>query len=378
MNHWNDPHTPVTSQTGRSWLHSTKVPAAATGRVAEKPIAVLLETQQLPSNGASRPRASGRNRVKIMSVTIPDVSALPAGAPDVERLGESDKRAIAMSLAEASDQQLDSLGQPFQASSAALTKTPGTGPLNDQDEGIDTWIEPAPKGDPVRQTPPEPTQPSPESTVPDTSQPNVANRVRPLQSLVAAEELQGVVDSILERYTGTDSLVLLFVGSQLNAHVNATTASVAAMLAERKLGSVLLIDSNSVSRQLTNQTGSEQFDGLGEAVIESRSWQPMICSGAIPGVSFLPCGTRRLEGTRYQQRVRSVVSEMRKSFDLICVSAGQSDSIDAKIWSDISDGCYLIVSQKHSNPALAQSAVAELQTSGARLLGCVVTDVEAE
>ncbi len=359
-------------------MHSTKALAAATGHRDDKPVAVLLETQQLPPASGSRPRASGRNRVKIMSVTIPDVSALPAGAPEVERLGESDKRAIAMSLAEASDQRLDSLGQPFQASPDVPSTLTETTTLNEQDEGSETWLDPTPAREPTRQTPPQPFPPASQPAAPDTSQQSVANRVRPVQSLVAAAELQGVVDSILERYTGTESLVLLFVGSQLNAHVNATTASVAAMLAERKLGSVLLIDSNSASRQLTNQTGSEQFDGLGEAVIESRSWQPMICSGAIPGVSFLPCGTRRLDGTLFQQGVRWVVSEMRKSFDLICVSAGQSDSIDAKIWSDISDGCYLIVSQKHSNPALAQSAVAELQTCGARLLGCIVTDAEAE
>jgi hypothetical protein len=67
---------------------------------------------------------------------------------------------------------------------------------------------------------------------------------------------------------------------------------------------------------------------------------------------------------------------MKREYQFICISGGDARSPSARIWNDICDGSYLLVSVKNSNQTIARSAVAEMQTSGARLLGCVVTDVE--
>lgn len=189
-------------------------------------------------------------------------------------------------------------------------------------------------------------------------------------------ELAGVVDSILKRATAGQPTLLLFVASEANRHVDSTSATVASILAKRRLGSVLLIDSNADSRELTFSSGQQNQPGLVEAVLEQADWSPMIRTGAASGVDFLPLGQRDFSGTRFQPRLRKLVSELKQTYDYICVSAGSSDSVDSRLWSDISDGCYLLVSQKNANQTLAQSAVAELQASGARLLGCVVTDTE--
>ena len=66
---------------------------------------------------------------------------------------------------------------------------------------------------------------------------------------------------------------------------------------------------------------------------------------------------------------------MKQDYQFICVSAGDAHDNVAKTWSGVCDGSYLLVSLKNSNEKIAESAVAELQTSGARLLGCVVTDL---
>lgn len=189
-------------------------------------------------------------------------------------------------------------------------------------------------------------------------------------------ELAGVVDSILKRATAGQPALLLFVASEANRHVDSTSATVATILAKRRLGTVLLIDSNADSRELTFSSGQQNQPGLVEAVLEQTDWSPMIRTGAASGVDFMPLGQRDFSGTRIQPRLRKLVAELKQTYDYICVSAGSSDSVDARLWSDISDGCYLLVSQKNANQTLAQSAVAELQASGARLLGCVVTDTE--
>ena len=67
---------------------------------------------------------------------------------------------------------------------------------------------------------------------------------------------------------------------------------------------------------------------------------------------------------------------MKREYQFIRVAAGDAHSSAARMWNDICDGSYLLVSMKNSNESFAKSAVAELQARGARLLGCVVTDVD--
>ena len=151
-------------------------------------------------------------------------------------------------------------------------------------------------------------------------------------------ELAGVVDSVLKRATPGQPTLLLFVGSEANRHVDSTSAMVASILAKRRLGTVLLIDSNADSRELTFSSGQQNQPGLVEAVLEQAPWSPMIRKGAASGVDFMPLGKRDFSGTRFQPRLRQLVADLKQAYDYICVSAGSSDSVDARLWSDISDG----------------------------------------
>ena len=67
---------------------------------------------------------------------------------------------------------------------------------------------------------------------------------------------------------------------------------------------------------------------------------------------------------------------MKQDYQFVCVSAGSAHSAHAKLWYDLCEGSYLVVSLKSSNETYAKSSVKELQAGNARLLGCVVTDVE--
>ena len=65
---------------------------------------------------------------------------------------------------------------------------------------------------------------------------------------------------------------------------------------------------------------------------------------------------------------------MKTEYQYVCVAVGDAHSKAAKLWSDVCDGSYLLVSIKNSNGTIAKSAVTELKTNGARLLGCIATD----
>ena len=77
-----------------------------------------------------------------------------------------------------------------------------------------------------------------------------------------------------------------------------------------------------------------------------------------------------------KQLLINSVAEMKQDYQFVCVSAGSAHSAHAKLWYDLCEGSYLVVSLKSSNETYAKSSVKELQAGNARLLGCVVTDVE--
>jgi len=77
-----------------------------------------------------------------------------------------------------------------------------------------------------------------------------------------------------------------------------------------------------------------------------------------------------------KQLLINSVAEMKQDYQFVCVSAGSAHSPHAKLWYDVCEGSYLVVSLKTSNETFAKSSVRELQAGDARLLGCVVTDVE--
>lgn len=433
---------PVSSQKGRDWLVTTRRTfdgaelAPIRHHQLDAPESGMGQSHRVPKKN-SRPEAADalptsvlpvRNRVKITSVTIPDVSSIESLSPYLDDLAIanpinsenllSNPKAVAKSLAEASDTRLGNLAkennfvflwqQKFETGESKSMPVPmepivtpiaapiakGSGSVfSDLDERPDSWVEKHDQRESDRVTAPPTQDDSAPAIQPANLQPTVAEAASTKSNLpsgVAASttknvlpnlageasevDFSGVLDSILQRKISGESMVVQFVGTEWNRHVDATTATVASILCKRRLGSVLLIDSNAQSRSLTISSGETGKAGLADAATESIDWRTLIRKGSASGVDFLPFGKSEFENRVSSNRLRSLVAELKKVYDYICVSSGSSDSFEGHLWSEVSDGCYLLVSQTNSNQTLAQSAVAELQASGARLLGCVVTD----
>jgi Mrp family chromosome partitioning ATPase len=166
----------------------------------------------------------------------------------------------------------------------------------------------------------------------------------------------------------------MFAGSEHNPHTDTTCALVALALAEQNIGKVLLVDSNSAG-ELSAKRDLEGQAGLSEIVNEGADWPELITNQSAAALDFLPVGTAVWEQWGGAQRLSLAAAEMKREYQFICVSAGDAHEQGARLWSGICDGSYLLVSLKNSNQTIAESAVTELQVSGARLLGCVATDV---
>jgi Mrp family chromosome partitioning ATPase len=184
-----------------------------------------------------------------------------------------------------------------------------------------------------------------------------------------------LTDSILERFPLTEPGVILFVGTQANPLTSSTCANVATALAQRKIGEILLIDSSG-KKEMTASNGASEQRGLSNLLCQEVDWKSSLRKMPTSGLDFLPAGTSHWEHWGAEQKLRRIAAEFKKHYQFVCVAADDPQDSNTKIWSGICDGSFLLVSLKNANPAIAESAVVELQTSGARLVGCVVTDAD--
>ena len=190
-----------------------------------------------------------------------------------------------------------------------------------------------------------------------------------------SEAVESVVNQILERSNSSVPMVLLFVGSEPNQHVDEISARAASALCNKVEARVLLIDSDNVGKNLTAASRRVDESGMTEIIEYNRDWRANLARNKNSNLDFLPVGKASFGRWNQKELLRKAVCGMKAEYQFVCVAAGDAHSKAAKLWSDVCDGSYLLVSVKNSNGTIAKSAVTELKTSGARLLGCIATDV---
>lgn len=195
-------------------------------------------------------------------------------------------------------------------------------------------------------------------------------------SKFAGGEIGILVEKILDRFPLASPTILLFVGGEPDPNVESTCTQVANALAGCHVGNVLLIDGDLDRRELSNSEGMTKQNGLAEVVNRSEDWRPLVATEGSGSFSFLPAGTCPSDRWNANELLRQMSAEMKQDFQFICVAAGDAHTKHAKLWCDVCDGSYLVVSMQNSNETLAKSAVAELTNNGARVLGCVVADAQ--
>ena len=196
------------------------------------------------------------------------------------------------------------------------------------------------------------------------------------QSSFVGGEIGILVEKIIDRFPLASPTVLLFVGGETNPNVEETCAQVASALASSNIGQILLVDGDMGDSRLSKAAGMAQQSGLSEVINRGDDWRNLIATQDSSSFSFLPSGNCPMDRWNSDELLRQTAAEMRQDFQFICVAAGDVHTKQAKLWCEVCDGSYLVVSLKNSNETLAQSAVGELTSNGARVLGCVVADAQ--
>lgn len=353
--------TMPSSQIGRKWLKAADCCSA----IDERPDA---ESSDQPETGArsDQPQHDSADPNATVFHALPDVAQFKGDTlAQLDFSMQKNPAKLADALAKASEERL----------AAAGVVTTNTEPARIVQPKPETTSTPAEiQSCSVRSDLAEP--PTEWTDQPSTQESPRKDSDKPPNPSDQDPAINKLANSILERFPGTSPTVLMFVGSEQNRHTDETCARLAAALAERKLGQVLLLDSDCVGHAISNASGTAGQPGITDVANSGFDWHSTVYGRSGTGLDFIPAGTGAFHDPQSVDRLRTVVGEMKQKYRFLCVAAGNAHSQAARIWSDYCDGSYLLVSLKESNQSLAKSAVAELQSSGARLLGCVVTDVD--
>jgi len=192
---------------------------------------------------------------------------------------------------------------------------------------------------------------------------------------VDKESIRNLADQILERFPIGAPTALLFAGAGDLAQVDEACAQIAKELSERKIGKILLIDSDFEKSRLTDACDTKNSEGLRNILVSQTNWKMLIIDEGTTPMDFLPVGNEDLKfWQKAVEKKAQLISDMKQDYQFICISVGDSHSDAASFWSDVCDGSFLIVSMEKTNRTLAQSSVDQLRCNGARVLGCIVVD----
>ena len=220
--------------------------------------------------------------------------------------------------------------------------------------------------------------PTPKAAVATPQNDEAVKAARTAQSKEPNDSIAKIADQMIERFPVASASVLMTAGTQASLHADETCARIAAELASRNLGRVLLIDSDFVGRRLTKAGGMAAQGGLSEILNIAYPWRDAVLKSGSSKLDFMAAGNCPHKRWTPKSALREAVAEIRAEYQFVCVSVGDAHNSASGMWAEIADGALLVVSATQSSQPIAESAVNELREVGARMIGCIVADVSSQ
>ena len=188
------------------------------------------------------------------------------------------------------------------------------------------------------------------------------------------KQYERLVDNLLERTVPGMPAAMMFTGCERSGRVGRVATGIAALLAEKDLGRILLIDGDLSEKSLTDFLTDTHDTGLSEVLNRQQQVSETIVETSLKNLYFLPAGIESPSREKsLTSRLAALSDELREEFRFIIIDGGNSSDSIARTWSSFCESTYLVVTANATNTENATTAVTQLQASGARLLGCVVT-----
>jgi Mrp family chromosome partitioning ATPase len=194
---------------------------------------------------------------------------------------------------------------------------------------------------------------------------------RTLSDPTRSQPIVELVDRLERDLEQSGSKIVTFVTLGGEKASFASLLHVATILAERE-GGVLLVDGDSSRCWLSAGMEQGQTRGLCEMVGGTAASKECIVKTATGGLSFLPAGQlRHYDFSTAGSGLESSLAELSGEFDRVLIDAGRAGEPGVAALARQADATYLVIELGAVETSAAQTALAELRASGARVLGCI-------
>lgn len=139
-------------------------------------------------------------------------------------------------------------------------------------------------------------------------------------------------------------------------------------------GDVLLVDVDTVGRQLTAKFDAVGQPGITDLLAKKETEQRAVKKTATPHLSIVAAGTSLATPGDAADAWTDLVAHWRSAYRLVLLCGGQSHDDASLAWARAADATYVAIRLGATEATVAQQAIARLQSSGARVLGCIAID----
>jgi len=157
-----------------------------------------------------------------------------------------------------------------------------------------------------------------------------------------------------------------------------TTAINLAITMAQAGGRVLLVDTDLRRPRIHRAFGVKNDVGLSSAVIGEKSLDEAICTTVVPNLDVCPCGPIPPNPAEllHTRRFEEIIAECTRRYDRVIFDSPPTSAVtDPLVVGHLTDGVVLVVRAAHTSREAASFARRQLDDAKARLLGCIVNQV---
>ena len=192
---------------------------------------------------------------------------------------------------------------------------------------------------------------------------------------VTREESSKLVQSIFLSHKEESPRVVAFAGIDSGNGCSWICAQTAALLADRKLGSVCLVDANLRAASLPELFGVANHFGLTDALSKEGSIRDFAKVVRSDNLWLLSCGSRCAEssGLLNSENMKTRVAELRKEFDYVLIDSPPLNAYsDGLALGQLADGLVLVLEANSTRRESAAKVAENLRVAQVRILGAVL------
>ena len=142
---------------------------------------------------------------------------------------------------------------------------------------------------------------------------------------------------------------------------------------------ILLVDADFARGGLSKGLGNAHSPGLAEIVSQRREWREMLVATATEHLYLLPAGQLGLANpAAAADELAKLLEQAERQFRIVLVDGGATGDLISQALARLCDATYFVIRLGSTDAPEAQSALERYRSLGARVLGCVATNVPAK